>query len=199
MKEKPILLIDMDSITVDMTTTWLKIHYERTGERILKKNQSNWAFGKVSKYPKKLNEIYEEKGFFANLPAIGNSPEYITKLIERGADVLFLTQLPRKSEFAATDKRTWIENNIPKFNMRNIIFSHRKYLVNGSLLFDDNPVHLETWKFHNLTHHHWPPPITATIQYPYNKNTSVDWVFKTKTRAWKDFFEKTCDYYNLKR
>jgi 5'(3')-deoxyribonucleotidase len=196
-KPKPIILLDMDGICVDMTPTWLKIHYERTGEKLLTKNQSHWAFGRLSKYPRKLNKIYEEDGFFANLPPIANSPEYISKFLEKKADVIFLTQLPRKSEFAAKDKRAWVEKFLPKFDQRNIIFAHRKALVNGDVLFDDNPIHLETWKAHNIRHLRWPMPQTATIQYAYNKNTDVDWVFKTKSRAWKDFYEKVCDYYDL--
>jgi 5'(3')-deoxyribonucleotidase len=189
----------MDSITVDMTPVWLKEYYSRTGDKLNLKNQTEWAFSKLVKHPRKLNKIIEEDGFFANLPEMPGATEYIPKLIERGADVIFLTQLPRKSDFAAKDKRAWIKKNIPRFDLRNIIFAHRKSIVSGDLLFDDNPIHLETWYGHNLNHRDWPLIKTATISYPYNKNIDVDWRFKTKSKAWEEFFEKTCDYYNLKR
>lgn len=192
MKKNPIILIDMDSITVDMTPKWLKIYYERTGERLKVTNQTDWAFGKLAKYPTELNRIYEEDGFFADLKPMPESTKYIPKLIDKGVDVLFLTQLPRKSDFAARDKKIWIEKNIPGFNMRNVIFSHRKYLVHGDVFFDDNPIHLQMWKNQH------PTGFTATIQYPYNKSCEyVDWNFKVKSRAWKDFYQKVCDYYDL--
>jgi 5'-nucleotidase len=196
MKRKPIFLIDMDSITVDMTPTWLKIYHERTGEKLLRKHHTEWAFGKIAKYPKELNAIYEEDGFFANLPPMPNAPEYITKLLEKKVDVIFLTQLPRRSDFAAKDKRLWIEKHIPKFDQRNVIFAHRKHIVCGDLLFDDNPIHLRMWKeFHDFQ------ALTATIDYPYNKDSPfklADWRFKVKSRAWKDFYERSCDSFNLK-
>lgn len=196
MRENPIFLIDMDSITVDMATPWLKTYYERTGDRILLSNCKNWSFSSAAKYPKKLNAIYQEDGFFANLPPMPGSPEYIRKLMEKGVDIVFLTQLPRKSRTAANDKKEWIEKHIPKFDTRNVIFAHRKHIVCGDLLFDDNPIHLWMWRqFHNKRMQF---PLEATIKYTYNKDTQVDWMFKVKSRAWKDFYERSVDYYNLK-
>lgn len=183
----------MDSITVDMTPTWLKIYYERTGDKLSLKQQSQWEFSKIVKHPRELDQILTENEFFLNLKPMPGATKYIPKLIEKGADVIFLTQLPRKSNYAAKDKRAWIEKHIKGFDLRNIIFAHRKSIVCGDLLFDDNPIHLETWrKFQSNG------AITSTIAYPYNKDAGADWVFKDKSRAWKEFYEKACDYYNLK-
>jgi 5'-nucleotidase len=198
-KNKPILLFDMDSITVDMTPAWLKIYRKRTKDSLDLKNQTEWAFSKLVKYPKKLDAILTEDKFFYNLPPMPGAVESIRKLMERGADVVFLTQLPRKSDFAAKDKRAWIKKYFPRFDLKNMIFAHRKYLVSGNLLFDDNPVHIESWRRYNAKNHSiWPFPIAATIEYPYNRNCGADWVFKKKTTAWKEFLEKASDYYNLK-
>lgn len=191
----------MDSITVDMTPTWLKIYHERTGDKLPTGKQTTWSFGSLVKYPKKLNAIYQEDGFFANLPPMPGATEYIPKLIEKGVDVVFLTQLPRKSNTAANDKKAWIEKHIPSFNVRNIIFAHRKHIVGGDLLFDDNPIHLYMWRqFHNNKMQF---PLTSTINYTYNQDIPgeiqlADWRFRVKSKAWQQFYEKACDYYGLK-
>ena len=48
-KKRPILLVDMDSITVDMTPKWLKIYNERTGDKLSLSDQNKWEFTKLVK------------------------------------------------------------------------------------------------------------------------------------------------------
>ena len=190
-RKKPTFLVDMDSITVNMTPTWLKKYYEETGDTLTLTKQTSWGFSELVRFPEELDKILTKNHFFYNLPPMPGATKYIPKLIEHGVNVIFLTQLPRKSDYAAKDKRRWIEKYIKGFDMRNIIFAHQKYLVNGDLFFDDNPVHLQTWAAYN------PKGITSTIDYNYNRDAKADWRFDKKT-AWKDFYEKACEFYNLK-
>lgn len=187
---KPTFLFDLDSITVDMTPTWLRKYYEKTGDTLTLDKQTSWGFSELVKYPKELDKILTKNHFFYNLPPMPGATKYIPKLIEKGVNVVFLTQLPRKSDYAAKDKRKWIEKYIKGFDMRNIIFAHQKYLVAGDLFFDDNPIHLTTWATHN------PKGLTATIDYNYNRNVHTYWRFHKKT-AWKDFYKNACYYYDL--
>jgi 5'(3')-deoxyribonucleotidase len=154
---------------------------------------TNWEFEATVKYPETLRDILTEEHFFSRLPQLGESVEYLTKLMEKDAHVVFLTQPPRRSDYALRDKRRWIANNFPKFDLSGIIFAHYKYMVFGDLLMDDNPAHLNSWREFISPHK---PIVTATIDYKYNQDCQVDWRFEKET-ACKDFYEKVCSYYNL--
>lgn len=163
------------------------------GETLKEEEIVTWEFSSIAKYPELLKDILTEEHFFSRLPAISGSVEYVTKLMEKNAHIVFLTQPPRKSDYALRDKRRWIAHHFPKFDLSGIIFAHYKYMVFGDLLMDDNPEHLNSWRDFVSPHK---PIITATIDYPYNLDCQVDWRFKKQT-AWKDFYEKVCCYYNL--
>lgn len=190
----PIFLIDLDATTVDMTKVWLQKYNAAVDGKdpLTVDDLSTWDFFSHVKYPKILAKVLASKGFFYDLEPIKNSISVINKLLNKNVDIVFLTQLPRRSKYAAEDKRKWIKKYFPDFDQRNVIFAHRKELVCGNLLFDDNPEHLINWRnFQNKK-----DLITASIEYPYNKNTKVNWRFQ-KNKAWNDFYEKVCAYYNL--
>lgn len=163
------------------------------GEKLTEESMKAWEFESVAQYPELLRDILTEEHFFARLPEIEGSVEYLTKLMEKNAHVVFLTQPPRRSDFALRDKRRWIANHFPKFDLSGIIFAHYKYMVFGDLLMDDNPSHLNAWRDFISPHK---SIITSTIDYAYNVDCQVDWRFKKET-AWKEFYEKVCYYYSL--
>lgn len=190
--KKPILTFDMDSITVDMMPSWVKKYNDATGESIVCDNIATWGWADQTKNPELCNEIIEYDGFFEHLPAISGAIECINKLRDK-AHVVFLTQPPRKSNFAVRDKKRWIANNFPDFDMQDIIFAHRKYMIFSDLLFDDNADHLKRWKEFVSP---YKDCIAATISYKYNLDYKADWRFEKET-AWTEFYNKVCHYYNL--
>lgn len=186
------ILVDMDGTCVDMTPVWLKKYYKATGELIKESQISDWDFEKFVKYPIVFHKILEEENFFFNLKPMPGAVKYINKLIKHGYNIVFLTQLPRRSNFAANDKRRWIKRYFPDFDLKDLIFAHRKELVSGMVIFDDNPHHLRNWK------EKWAftgNAITAAIDCPYNTSLQVDWRFKHKSTAWKEFYENVRRYY----
>ncbi len=194
-KDKPIFLVDMDSITVDMTKTWIQKYYDKTGDLVVEDDISVWNWANKTKYPDICNSIIEEEHYFANLDPIVGAVEYATKLMEKGVDFLFLTQPPRKSDWAVRDKRLWIQKHFPKFEMKNAIFAHRKEIILGDLLFDDSPEHLFNWsqKMTRFNVKHVP----VTIDYKYNRDAKAHWRMLNKETAWKEFHDLSCDYFNL--
>lgn len=185
-----------------MTPVWLKKYYEYSGELIDPRTLKDWNFENYVTHKKIFHGILREDNFFFNLDPFPGAVEYINKLVEEDFDVVFLTQLPRKSDFAAKDKRNWIKKFLPNFDLENLIFAHRKLLVHGDVLFDDNPRHIDKWG--DKWRENWcihvqdltaPPPITATIDYLYNKEQYSDWRFMNKDTAWKEFYEKVSDRY----
>ena len=179
---KPTLLIDMDQILVDMVDVWLRSYQNLTGEILTQENIIEYEFDKMVKFPKLLNSLIESPGFFLNLPPMPGAEEYFVKLLKCGKfDVIVVTQPPRRSDYAIKDKKEWLSYYF-NFHPTNIIFTHKKYLIRGDVLFDDKPSHLEDWKKHN------PTGKTFMINYPYNTKAVVDFAFNKET-AWKDFHE----------
>jgi len=184
-----------------MTPVWLKAYHERSGELIDVNNLKDWNFENFVKYPDLFHEILREDNFFFNLDPLPGVIENLQRLMDEDYDVVFLTQLPRKSDFAAKDKRSWIKKYFPKFDLENVIFAHRKLLVHGDILFDDNPHHLLDWNkkwTNNWESQHLAStlaPLTVTIDYLYNQNVIANWRFMDKDTAWKEFYVKVSDHY----
>jgi 5'-nucleotidase len=183
MQNKPIILVDMDQILVDMVPSWLRSYEILSGDKIDPSMIYNYDFSKTVKYPELLNGMIEVPGFFYNLPPLPQAAVYFKQLSEDDRyETLVLTQPPRKADYAIKEKREWLLSYFPKFDPTNMIFTHKKYLVRGNLLFDDKPAHLREWKLWNKD------GLTATIEYPYNLDTKVDYSF-SRDVAWKDFYE----------
>lgn len=197
-KRSPILLFDMDAITVDMTPVWMKRYYEKSGELVDPDEAlKHWDWPKYTRYPDVCNSIIEEKGYFFDLPPMPGAVEAITELMAKKANILFITQPPRKADFAVKDKRAWILKHFPDFELTNIGFFHKKHLVYGDLLFDDSPEHLTNWyNFGLQSAKNGKDRVRATINYKYNAQCIAEWRFAKET-AWEEFYKKVCLHYSL--
>jgi 5'(3')-deoxyribonucleotidase len=182
MNKKP-LLIDMDCILVDMLPWWLGEYSRLSGEKITLRNIVEYEVRNLISNPSLFDKILHTRGFFSNLPPMPGAVKYLNKLIEEGYDIVILTQPPRKADYAIKEKRIWMQRYFPSYGLANMVFAHRKDLVDGCLLFDDKPSHLEHWKDAH------PEGITATIEYPYNRSAPVDKRFTNRRNAWKKFYE----------
>jgi 5'(3')-deoxyribonucleotidase len=168
-------------IVADILPYWFGKYNSLSGELIDWNIFPQWEVESLVKDSALLQWILEKPDFFYHLEPLPDVVEYFQKLLDEDYQLVFLTQLPRNSEFAARDKRNWVKKYFPKFDTRNMIFTHRKELVRGALLLDDNPTHLINWKAMN------PDKRTITIDYSYNREQTVDYRLNKQT-AWKDFY-----------
>ena len=179
------ILIDMDETMVDMVQYWLDAYNDRTGnldflsyEDIVKYDITNFTNN-----PDIFLDILHEEGFFVDMEPMPGAVKFFQKLLNDGYDVVIVTQVPRKSKFAIQEKRGWIKRYFPEYDLSGMVFAHRKELVSGSILFDDNPNHLVKWKKKN------PNGLTATIDCPYNRGVECDARFTDRQAAWRLFYE----------
>lgn len=180
----------MDEILADMLPVWLQKYNELSGENIKVEQIKEWELRKFLKEPKLLDKVLESSGFFRDIPIISGAQEYFQKLLDnKDLDITIVTQPPRKADWAVRDKRWWIFQYFPTFDLCNVIFTHKKHLIRGDLLFDDRTQNLNDWKAAN------PYGITATILYPFNKDTKADWRFK-KEKAWESLYNSIINYNN---
>lgn len=174
------LLIDMDCILVNMLPPWLARYNELTGENITMDMIQDYNVGLVCKNEKVLYKILDEPDFFYNMEEMPGATKYLKRLIDDGYDVVIATQPPRIAELAVRDKRRWIQKRIPDFNLKNMIFCHRKFMLRADLMFDDKPEHLVEWKKVN------PDGVTATLNWPFTP-TKTDFRGSLES-GWEEFY-----------
>ena len=181
MKKLKTLLIDMDCILVDMLPYWVKTYNDLTGEHVRLEDLHTYELSNYCKKADLLYDILHTEGFFLpkNLPPMPGAVEYFQKLLDEGYQLIIVTQPPRKADFAIKEKREWIKHYFKNYDLTNMVFCHKKELIRGDLLFDDNPSHIEHWKKYNLD------GVVTTINYPYNKEIKVD----ARFNSWKEFYE----------
>jgi 5'-nucleotidase len=179
--DKPICLIDMDAILVDMLTAWLAKYNQEAQESVLISDIKEYDMDKVCR-PEILYKILEKPGFFYDMAPMPGAVDAFTQLMEEKYEIFIVTQPPRKAEFAVRDKCRWVKKHFPSFNITNMVFCHKKYLIRGDLLFDDKPAHLSTWKLYN------PSGLTATLDWPYNAHCDADFHGDLNT-GWREFVE----------
>lgn len=74
--------------------------------------------------------------FFLSLKVIDGAKKALNYLIKH-YDVYILSTAPWDSILAWTEKRLWVELNLPKYFKKRLILSHHKNLVIGDFLIDD--------------------------------------------------------------
>jgi 5'(3')-deoxyribonucleotidase len=178
---KKTILIDLDDTLVDFLPGLLKRYNEITGERVSIEDVGDYSFKNALKDPGVAYSIFESPDFFFLLDPMPEGIKYFNKLIEDGHNVIILTQPPRNSDYAIRDKRKWIKKYLPNFDLSNVVFAHKKYMVQGDIFFDDNPEHLIKWKAFN------PNGLIFKILYPYNSDCKTDYTLSKQT-AWKTFY-----------
>jgi len=182
---RKIILIDLDETLVNMLYPWVDAYNKLTKEDVQINTMTSYNIKQYVKNPKLLYTIIEQKGFFYHLDPMPNSLEYFQKIInDKRFLTMVITQPPRTCEHAVADKRKWIKKYFPTFDLTNMIFTHKKYLIKGDVLFDDCNDHLYYWSLYN------PNGITAKIQYLYNHNMPTDWIFNDVNTAWEEFYCK---------
>jgi len=125
-----------------------------------------------------LHPNRKNKGFrpdleldFSELEPIPNAINAVNKLEELGYYVYFASTAPWDNIAAGSQKRAWLGKHFPDFRKR-LILTHRKDLLIGDILIDDN-----TWNgagdfkgehihFGKHPHKDW----IAVIEYIINKN-----------------------------
>lgn len=176
------LLIDMDNILVDMTSTWLEKYNAETGENVKNSEITKYQLDNFVSDTKTLYDILVRDGFFFDLEPMPGAVEYFSRMLDEGFDLVVVTQPPRQSDYAVRDKRNWMSLHFPEFDLSNMIFCHRKDMVMGDLLFDDKPDFLESWSATN------PDGIVATLDWKYNRHIPTDFRGSLQD-GWKDFYE----------
>jgi 5'(3')-deoxyribonucleotidase len=174
------ILIDMDSVIVDLMSVWFDKYNRDYNDHLTIDHLLSWETERYVK-PECGHNIYsylDEEGLFRSLQPLPDAVSVLQRLKEHH-DIIIVSS---SRTHAFTDKELWVEEHLPFIGKTNLIFCHRKDVINGDLLFDDAPHNLET--FRNTGR------IAVAMDYPYNRQVNVP-----RVHDWREF-EKFVD--NLK-
>jgi 5'-nucleotidase len=182
------LLIDMDSVICDLMSEWHARYNNDYNDNLTVDRLKCWNSEKYVK-PEcgmKIYDYLKAPGLFTRLEPLPNAVEVLERL-HNTYDILIVTSSVSN---AFAEKEMWVEKYLPFIGKYNLIFSHRKDMIVGDLLFDDAP--------HNLKEFSSTKRLAVAMDYPYNKDINVprvkNWLeFEEllKKETWEDF-HATC-------
>lgn len=187
------ILVDMDEITVDLLTEWIRIYNLEWDDDITREALKDWDFHKFVKPEcgKKVYQILQRPGLFDYLPAHKGAVEHITKLVNDGHDVRFATASP--SPDAARGKIEWVKRHFKHldFGISRVLQLHDKAWLNADVLIDDKPQTIKEWASK-------PNCTIMSIEHPHNRMvSSVPDVYavgyQDMERAWKTVYSAICE------
>lgn len=179
---KPVVLMDLDGVVIDLEPKWFSIYNERWGDNLDPRGNREWDLLKVVK-PESGRDIYnilDMDGFFRDLPAYEGALDGL-KTLTRFTDVVVLTSALDNPN-AAKDKLLWIREYAPFIKKGNVIITPRKDLVHGDIMVDDSPNNLKkTLAKHKIVYDH-----------PYNRKVKD----AERVHNWDELIEAIRRYNN---
>lgn len=166
------LLIDMDSVIVDLMTEWHERYNRAYGDDLSVERIHCWQTENYVKPEcgKKIYDILDEPGLFRHLKPLPDALDVLERL-NAEYDLLIVTS---SRTHAYTEKEQWVAEHLPFLPKENLIFAHRKDMIRGDLLFDDAP--------HNLRAFTASGRVAVAMDYPYNRDVDVP-----RVTNWREF------------
>lgn len=169
-----IILIDLDGVTAKLMPKWLAAYNKKYNDILSCDKIETYD---IEKHITKCSEnefisLLENPGFFSDLIVFSNAVEVTIRLQSAGHILYFVTATPYDAPTAGFDKLNWVQKHFPHIGRERVIQTHHKFMINGDILFDDNPKNLSLFD-----------GITVAMDYLYNKNCNVDY----RICSWLEF------------
>ncbi len=163
MKDKLVVLCDVDGVLADMSTHFISA-YKRIAGIQLTKDQLNdlpiidnvvKLYSPVKKQASHLNKLYTflgKKGTCYSLPIFPGAQETVKILLnDPMVDFRILTAQFSRSKTWVYERTCWLKDHF-NITTSQVIFAKDKSLVQGHLFVDDTPKNITEWKAVNTNH-----------------------------------------------
>ena len=169
------ILVDMDEVLADLIPSWLS-HYNRDyNHNLTAEDLTEWDTSKFTKPEcgKKIYDYFKTPGLFRNLSVRPYAKEFIQNLMDNNYRVLIVSDSPAGHAYCdyandmasvsnpADDKRRWLEEHFPMIDSKDIIFTGKKWFVQGDVIVDDKPTTFLEFQNRNRN--------AILIDQPYNR------------------------------
>ena len=169
-----ILLIDMDSVSYNITKKWVDTYNAQYNDNITyKEAEKSWdPPARIKCSPEEYRQLADAPGFFADLELFPDAIEVSKRLMAAGHSIYFLTATPLMNPTAGYDKMNSVNRDFPHIGHKQVIQAHHKFMALGDLLLDDSGRNLETF-----------PKLKVAMNYPHNQSYKVD----ARVNSWLEF------------
>lgn len=146
MKEKPIVLLDVDGVLADFETKFLEIARFLTGKQIVR-DPTYWNMEDQCRLSdEESREVWNhvlQIDFARQLDPYPIAVEAVLELAE-DVDVYFVTAPMNRHPTWAHDRALWLRDHFGDLGS-NVISTHHKDRVCGHVFVDDKPKHIRSW------------------------------------------------------
>ena len=146
-----IIICDADEIIVNMMPQLLEEYNAKYQSDIEIEDVTQWQL------PADMKEVYSEHHFFYDLKPVEGAIDGIKQLLAWGHDVVVATN-HSNDEQIAKEKVEWFNRYLPEV-AKNMMIGHRKDLLQGDVIIDDNADYLINS----------PCPIKICMDRPWNR------------------------------
>ena len=178
---KKIFYIDMDNTTNDFTSHYINYYNMIYKQDIFLKREDLIRYHLASLFPNLTEEealhvrdyIFDLPEFWQTLPVLPHSQTVLKWLHGLGHKILFVSAPWPNYLDCGKDKLVWVKEHFPFIEMKDVIFTHHKHLLDKEgIMFDDSPSYLEDYKGHKVA-----------MDYPFNRDIKVD----GRVKDWYEF------------
>lgn len=173
------VLLDMDGVMFDTLGMWLDIYEKQTGDVLTKEEITDYKFRFLPEEKRRaLFSVLDTEHFFGKLEPIPGAVEYTEKLLKLGCSISVVTA--GMLDTAVPDKLQSLRTHFGFLGdpEKYTIFTHRKDIIKGDILFDDNPRNIKQFSDAG--------GITCIMDYAYNRGTMAH--YRVMDNDWGEFY-----------
>jgi len=138
-----IYLIDLDDVLADYNGLALGRYHALHPDRLYIPPEEITTFYIKDSYPAELRplleEVYNEPGFFRDIPPIPGGLEAVQEIADKGHHVFICSAPLLTNPTCASDKYDWVKSHLGAEWEEKLILSRDKTLIAGDYLVDDKP------------------------------------------------------------
>ena len=138
-----ILLFDQDGPLADFDGAFAARFAELHPDAPVVDVRARTQFKITGSYPdhlhRAINAIYQEVGFYENLPLVPGALDGLQSLLEAGHEVFICTSPLTEYRNCVAEKFAWVEKNLGSEWLKRLVITKDKTVVGGSVLVDDKP------------------------------------------------------------
>lgn len=152
MKQRPIILLDLDDTLNEFSETYWNLYNEQYETNITPEQSIHWDLAKTALPETNPYALFKHPGIFRSIKLKPYAPEFVERL-QQHFDVYIVTDAPEGTDHLVAqdkpfsnptdDKRAWIKEQLPTITNEQIIIASSKWMIYGDILLDDKPATFE--------------------------------------------------------
>lgn len=138
------ILVDVDEVLGDFQTPVMDLIQKVTGRSMTRENVGQWDIFEVLSDDERaaVFDLIRRPGFAYEMKPAKGAQEFVREAEKLGK--VYVVTSPFHSPTWVDDRYRWLKEHFGLTN-KHVVHTHAKYLVNGRVLLDDKPDHINNW------------------------------------------------------